>query len=175
MFAVLLCPLNVVKHCCPHTFSTIDQAALFNIVCLANTQWCRRLQDGCVCWPLCLGYARKELVCIMCCPTTPWIKSVYSCLKNSKTGVLKLFDHPTSSSVWWHILLATWIFISTLNPIWPCPVILLKNILQQRYWFICPCLLNLCGQDRLFRSKPPYCLLAPLLLFNLENTSIRKY
>lgn len=38
MFAALVCPPDSVKHGSPHTFSTIDQAALFNIVCLANTQ-----------------------------------------------------------------------------------------------------------------------------------------
>lgn len=37
MFAALVCPPDLVKHCSPHTFSTTDQAALFNIVCLANT------------------------------------------------------------------------------------------------------------------------------------------
>lgn len=31
MFAVLLCPLNMVKHYSPHTFFTIDQAACLTL------------------------------------------------------------------------------------------------------------------------------------------------
>lgn len=38
-----LCSLNLDKHFCLHTFFTPDWAALFTIVCLANTHRCRRL------------------------------------------------------------------------------------------------------------------------------------
>lgn len=68
-------------------------------------------------WPLYPGCAKKEVVCTMRCPTRLWNKNVYSCSKwpHTKSGVLKLFDHLTSSSVQ--------------------SILLLLNILQQRYWY----------------------------------------